>query len=205
VGRCHIETELLHQSGEARRLTLGQLKDEPGQCRGVDDRVLQRAFEAPANQPRVERIVAVLDQNGAVGETKERSTGVAELGRPDQHRPVDVVALLGVRIDRRPAIDERVKEREGARQFESLRAQLQHQERSVACCLDIDGHELRVIEQRLRAQLGCIDRYLLPGDQLCRTTRLQEKWLQACRLSSAHRTKSISSRVTALRRINAAA
>ncbi len=115
MGRCHIETELQHQTSEARRLPLGQLEDEPGQCRGVDDRVLQRAFEPPADQPGVERIVAVLDQNGAMGETKERPARVAELGRSNQHRSVDVVALPGVWIDWRPAIDEGVKEGEWAR------------------------------------------------------------------------------------------
>jgi hypothetical protein len=77
--------------------------------------MLKRAFEPPANQPGVESIVAVLDQDGTMGETKERSPRVPELRRPNQHRPVDMVAFLGVRIDRRATVDEGVKESEGAR------------------------------------------------------------------------------------------
>jgi hypothetical protein len=42
-------------------------------------------------------------------ETKKGSAGVAKLRRPDQHRPVYVVPLLGVGIDGRTAIDEGVE------------------------------------------------------------------------------------------------
>ena len=205
MGRRHIQPELLHEAGEPRRLPLWQLEHKPGKSRRVDDRMLQRALEPPPNQPGVEGIVAVLDQDGAMGEAKECPACVTELRRPDQHRPVDVMALLGVRIDWRPAIDEGVKKGEGTRQLESLSAQLEHEERGVACRLDVDGDELRVVERRLRAELGRIDCYFLPGDKLCRPARLQEEWLQDGRLSSADLTKSISSRVTALSRITAAA
>lgn len=202
--RSHIQSKLLHQAREPRRLPLGQLEHEPGKSRSVDDRMLQRALEPSANEPGVEGIVAVLDQDCAVRETQERPARVAELGSPDQHRPVDVMALLRIRIYWRPAIDEGVKEGQGARQLESLSAQLEHEERGVARRLDVDGDELRVFQQRLRTEFRRVNSYFLPGDKLCRPARLQEQRLQDGRLSSADRTKSISSRVTALRRMTAA-
>jgi hypothetical protein len=72
--------------------------------------VLERAFQAPADEPRVERVVAVLDQHGTVSEPQEGTARVAKLGRADEHRAVDVVAPVGIRIDRRLAVDERVEE-----------------------------------------------------------------------------------------------
>jgi hypothetical protein len=205
VGRRHIQAELLHQPSQTRRLSLGQLKDEPRESRGVDDRVLQRAFEPPTNEPAVEGVVAVLDQNGALGEPKERPTCVAEFRRSNQHRPVDVMTLPGIGIDRRPAIDEGVEEGMRARKLESLGAQLQHEERGVACRFDVDGDELRIVQQRLRAELWRVDGNFLPGDRLRRPARLQVERLQGCRLRSADRTKSTSSRVTARSRMAAAA
>jgi hypothetical protein len=54
--------------------------------------------------------MAVLHQHRALGETKERPAGVTKFWCPDQHRPIDVVALLRVGIDRRAAVDKRVEE-----------------------------------------------------------------------------------------------
>jgi hypothetical protein len=114
VGRRDVEGKRLDQPRKSRRLAFRELQHEPRQGRRVDDRVSQRALQAPAHQPGVEGIVAVLDEHGALGESKERSAGVTKFGRPDQHRPVDVVALLGVWIDRGSAVDERVEKRERA-------------------------------------------------------------------------------------------
>ena len=83
--RHHVESELLYQPGETRRLPFWQFEHEPGQRCGVDDRMLQRAFEPSPHQPRVESVVAVLHENCALGEPKERSAGVAELRSSDQH------------------------------------------------------------------------------------------------------------------------
>jgi hypothetical protein len=74
----------------------------------------QRAFEPPTDQPGVEGIVAVLDQDGALGETEEGPARVTKLRRAYQHRPVDVVSSLGVRVDGRAAIDQRVEKRKWA-------------------------------------------------------------------------------------------
>ena len=109
MGGRHVQAQLLHQSGEPRRLPFGQLEHEPGESGGVDYRMLQRALESPTNEPGIKCIVAVLNQDCPMRETQERPARFAELWRPDQHRPVDVVTLLGVRIDGRPAIDESVK------------------------------------------------------------------------------------------------
>ena len=167
--------------------------------------MLQRALEPPSNEPAIEGVVAVLDQNGALGEPKERPACVAEFRRSNQHRPVDVMPLLGIGIDRCPAIDEGVEEGKRARQLESLRAKLQHEEGGVACRFDVDGDELGIVQQRLRAELWRVDGDLLPGDRLRRPTRLQVEPFQDCRLRSADRTNSTSSRVTARSRIAAAA
>jgi hypothetical protein len=110
VCRGDVEREDLHQPSQARRLAFGQLQHQPCESRCVDDRVLQRALQSPAHQPGVEGIVAVLHEHRALGETKERPAGVTKFWCPDQHRPIDVVALLRVRIDRCAAVDKRVEE-----------------------------------------------------------------------------------------------
>jgi hypothetical protein len=125
VGRQHLQAELLHQASQPGGLALGQFEHQPGQCRGVDDRMLERAFEPPTHQPAVERIVAVLDQDGALGKAQERPARIPEFGGPDQHRTLDVVPLAGVRIDRRATVDERVEESKRARQLEALGAKLE--------------------------------------------------------------------------------
>jgi hypothetical protein len=114
VGGSDIEAKLLHQPRQSRRLAFGQVQHEPCESRRVDDRVLQRALQTPADKPGVECIVAVLDQDSAVGKTKERTACVTKFGRPDQHRPVDVVPFLGVGIDWRTAINEGVEKRKRA-------------------------------------------------------------------------------------------
>jgi hypothetical protein len=58
--------------------------------------------------------VAVLDEDGALGKTKECPAGVSKFRRPYQHGSIDVMALLRIRIDRRAAIDQRVEKRKGA-------------------------------------------------------------------------------------------
>jgi hypothetical protein len=110
VRRRHVETKLLHQPRQPGGLALREVQHEPGQRGGVDDRVLERALEPSPHQPGVERVMAVLDQNGTVGETQKCPARVMELGRADQHRTVDVVAPASVRIDWRTAVDEGVEE-----------------------------------------------------------------------------------------------
>jgi len=128
VRRGDVQVELLDEAGQARRLAFGEVEDQTGQSGGVDDRVGERALEAAADKPGVERVVTVLDEHGSVGEAQERAPGVLKLGGPDQHRPVDVVALACVRVDRGPAVDQGVEEGKRARQLESLGAHLEHQE-----------------------------------------------------------------------------
>ena len=114
MGRRDIESKLFHQPGQPRRLSFGQVHHEPRKSRRVDDWMRQRAFEPPTDQPGVEGIVAVLDQDGALGETEEGPARVTKLRRAYQHRPVYVVSFLGVRVDGRAAIDQRVEERKWA-------------------------------------------------------------------------------------------
>jgi hypothetical protein len=72
----------------------------------------QRAFQAATDQPAVEGVMAVLDENSALCESKEGPPRVAKLGRADQHRSVYVVALLGVGVDRCAAVDKSVEKGE---------------------------------------------------------------------------------------------
>jgi hypothetical protein len=157
----------------------------------------QRTLKPATDQPAIECIVAVLDQDGALRETKEGPACVAKLRRADQHRPIYVVSLLGIGVDRRTAIDERVEKRQRACELESLGAELEYQKRCVAGRLDVDRDELGLVQHRLRSDVGRIDCDLFPGDRLRGTSGLQKDRLHDCRLS-ADRTNSISSRVRAL-------
>jgi hypothetical protein len=85
VRRGHVKLELVHQARESGRLALGKIQQQGGKGRGVHDWMCQRAFEASADEPGVECVVAVLDEDRALGEAKEGATRIAELGRPDQH------------------------------------------------------------------------------------------------------------------------
>ncbi len=106
----HVELQHLDEARQARGLAFWKVEHEPGQCGGVDDRVLERAFQASTDEPGVERVMAVLDQNRPLSETQERTAGVAKLGRANQHRSVDVMPAMGVGVDRRLAVDKRVEE-----------------------------------------------------------------------------------------------
>jgi hypothetical protein len=107
--RRHVKAEHLDELRESGCLALRELEHEPGQGRGVDDRMLERTFQASTDQPGVERVMAVLDEHRALREPKERAAGIAKLRRADEHRAVDVMAAVRVRVDRRLAVDERVE------------------------------------------------------------------------------------------------
>jgi hypothetical protein len=205
VSRRDVETKLIHQAGESRRLALGQGQHESRQGGRVDDRVRERALQAAADEPRVECVVTVLDQDGALRKAQERATRVLELGRADEHRAVDVVASARVRVDRRAAVDKRVEKRKRAVELESLRSDLEDQEGRVARRLDVEGDELRLLQRSVRAHLRGVDRDLLPGHGLGRAAWLQEHRLLHLASASARRAHAISWPVRARsRRTNAA-
>jgi hypothetical protein len=162
--------------------------------------VLEWALEPTADEPRVEGVVAVLDQHSTVREPQKCPPRIAELGRADEHRAVDVMPLLGVRVDRGAAVDERVEKGEGAGQLESLGADLEHQERGIAGGLNVDGDELRIVERRPRAQVGSVDGDLLPGHGLRGASWLEEEGPGAHRASDMARlAHAISSPLTTRR------
>jgi len=198
VSGGHVEAECLDQTGEPRRLSLRELQDEPRERGGVDDRVLERAIEAAPHQPGVERVMAVLDQHGTLGEAEECPARVAELGGADQHRSVDVMAPARVRVDRRAAVDQRVEERQRAVELEPLGPYLEHQERGVAGGLHVQGDELGVLESRARTQVGRVDGDLLPRHRRGGAARLEQD-RPGTHLAKARalRAKAISSAVTA--------
>lgn len=205
VGRRHVQAELLYQSRQPWGLALWKFEHKPGQGRRIDDRMLERTFEPPSHQPRIERVMAVLHENGALCKTKERPAGVAEFRSSDQHRTIDVMALLRVRVDGGAAVDKSVEEGKRSRQLEPLRAQLQDQEGGVPCRLYVDRNELGIVEKRQRTQLRCIDGDLLPGNRLGGPAGLEIDRFHDGRLSNADRMNNISSRVIALRSTTAAA
>jgi hypothetical protein len=185
-------------------LTFGKLEHKPRQRRGVDDRMLERALEASTDEPGVERIMAVLHEDSALGESEECPPRIPELGGADEHRAIDVVTLAGVRVDGRATIHQRVEEGEWPIETESLGSQLEDKEWRIACRLDVDGDELSVLEPRPRRKLGRIDGDLFPRHRLrgaagFEKDRLRIHWGGA----NARRARRISSRVTA--RINKAA
>jgi hypothetical protein len=156
--------------------------------------VLQRAFEAATDEPRVECVMAVLDKHGALCKPQESTPRILELRSTNQHRSIDVMSPLRIGIDGSPAIDQGVEERQRAVEGEPLGAQLENQERSVACRLHIEGYELRIVESCQRTNLGRVDRDLLPGHQLSRAAGLEVKRLSAHRASArARRAHPISS------------
>ncbi|HEY1420387.1 MAG TPA: hypothetical protein VGG90_06735, partial [Candidatus Dormibacteraeota bacterium] len=110
MGRRDVQAQLLHEAGQAWCLALGQVKHHAGKRGGVDDGVREGAFQPAPDQPSVEGVVAVLDQHGPLRKTQETAARVTELRRTDQHRAIDVVPFLGVRVDRRATVDERVEE-----------------------------------------------------------------------------------------------
>jgi hypothetical protein len=161
-----VDPELGHQAGQARGLAFRKVEHEARERGRVDDRVLERALEAPADEPRVEGIVAVLDQDGALREAEKPTAHVLELGGTDEHRAVDVVSPPGVRVDRGAAVDEGVEERQRLVETEPFGADLEDEERRVAGRLDVERDELRVAEACRSADLGRVDRDLVPRDRL---------------------------------------
>ena len=64
-----VELQLVHQPRKPGRLAFGKVEHQPRESRCVDDRVLERAFQSSTDEPRVERVVAVLHEHSAVSET----------------------------------------------------------------------------------------------------------------------------------------
>ncbi len=108
--RSDVEAQHLDQRGKPRRLPFRQLEDKPCERGRVDDRMLEWALQAAADEPGVKRVVAVLDQHGALREAQECPSRVLELGGADQHRAFDVVTPAGIWVDRGAAVDESVEE-----------------------------------------------------------------------------------------------
>ena len=170
-----LDLQRLYQACQAGGLAGGQLEHQAAERRRVDDRVLERPGEAPAQDPGVEGVVAVLDQDRSPGEVEEGPPRVAELGRIDEHFALDQVPPLGVGVDRRPGVDEGVEETQRPAQPEPLGTDLEDEEGAVTGGLDVHRHELGLLERRLGADRGEIVPILdrLPGDQLASPARLE--------------------------------
>ena len=199
VRRGHVQVQLADQAGQAGRLAFRQVEDEPSQRGRIDDRMLERALETAPDEPRVERVVAVLNQHRALSEAQEPAPGVLELRRADEHRPIDVVALSRVRIDRRSAVHQRVEERQRAVEAESLGADLEDEKRRVARSFHVECDELGVVQGSLRTDLGSIDCDLVPRDRLGRPAGFEVQRLRRHQRASAsaRRAQAISSPLSA--------
>ena len=190
--RHDVEAELGHQPLQAGDLPLRELHHQPRQRSGVDDRMLERALQAATDEPRVERVVAVLDEHSTLSEPQERSPCVLENRRADEHRAIDVMAPLRIRVDGRAAVDERVEEGERLVEGEALGAELEDKKRRVAGGLHVQGDELRLLQRCERANLRCVDRDLLPGHRCGCTPRLEIE------LRGAHRARRRARRANAI-------
>jgi hypothetical protein len=167
--------------------------------------VLERTLEAPTDKPRIECVMAVLDEHGTLRKAQERTARILEFRGADEHRAIDVMSLFCVGIDGRPAVDQGVEERQRPVERESLRAQLEHQERSISRRLDIERDELRLVQPGERSHLGRVDGDLLPRHQLGCASRLEIEPLRAHRASArARRAHPISSALSARRSKTAA-
>ena len=175
--RRDVQTEVGDEPAQPRDLAFGNFHNQSGKRGGVDDRMLERAFKATTDQPRVEGVVTVLYEHSAVRESQECAPRVLEDRGADEHRAVDLMTLPRVRIDGGAAIDERVEERQSAFEGEALSTQLENEKGRVARGLDVEGDELSFVERRLRADLGRVDRDLLPRHQRSGASWLEEKRL----------------------------
>jgi hypothetical protein len=135
--------------------------------------MFERDLEATPYQPGVEGVVAVFDEHRAARKAKERPAHISELRRADQHGAIDLVAPPRIRVDGSPAVDQRVEERQRAVEPESLSPHLENEEWRVAGGLDVEGHELRIVECRVRPELGHVDRDLRPRHRLDGSARLE--------------------------------
>ena len=163
--------------------------------------MLERAFQAAPDEPGVERVMAVLDEHGALRKAEESPARVLEFRRANEHRAIDVVAPPRVRVDRCAAVDESVEKRERPAELEALGADLEDQERRVARGLDIEGDKLGVVQPRVQPQLRRVDRDLLPPHRLRGAPGLEVK-RTGNHLANANAllAKAISSDVIARRR-----
>ena len=192
-----VEGQVCHEPRQSGRLAFGELQNEPRQGGGVDDRMLEWALQAATDEPGVERVVAVLNQDRALSKAKEGSARVAKLRCADEHGTVDVMAPVGIWVDGRLAVHQRVEERKRPIEPEALRADLQHEEGRVSGRLHVEGDELRLAKPCLGADFGSVDRDLFPGDRFHGPARLEKNRSGAHRASArARRAQSISSRVT---------
>ena len=173
----HVEVQHLDQASEARRLAFRKLEHEPREGRGVDDRVRERALEASTHEPRVECIVAVLDEDRPMRKAQEGAAGVAKFRRADEHGPVDVMAPVRVWVDWSLAVHQRVEEGERAVEPEAFGADLQDEERRVAGGLDVESDELRIFQPGFGPDFGRVDGDLLPGHGFHRSAGLEKNRL----------------------------
>jgi hypothetical protein len=168
--------------------------------------VLERTFQASTHEPRVERVVAVLDQHRPLGKAQEGTARVTKLRGADEHRPVDVMAPVRVRVDRSLAVHQRVEEGQGPVEPEAFGPDLQDQERRVAGGLDIQRDELGLVQPGFGLDVRRVDRYLLPGHRLYCSARLEIDGFRTHRASArARRAQAISSLVNARSRSTAPA
>ena len=175
MDRLQLDLQRLHQARQAGRLAGRELEYQPAEGGGVHHRVLEGSRQPAAEDPGVERVVAVLDQHRSSGEMEEAAPGVAELRRVDQHLALDQVPSLGVGVDRRPGMDEGVEKAQRPAQPEALGPDLEDQEGPVAGRLDVDGDELRLLQRGVGPDRGefVLANLQLPEHQLAGASRLQ--------------------------------
>lgn len=110
------------------------------------------------------------------------------------------MTLARIRIDRGAAVDERVEKGQSLAESEAFGSDFQDEERGVARGLHVERHELGIFEPGLVADLGRVNRDLLPGHGLGRAAGFEKQppggriHLASARARRAH---AISSPLTA--------
>jgi hypothetical protein len=116
--------------------------------------MLEWPRQAPPDDPGVEGVVRVLDENRPAREVEEGAAGVGKLRRIGDHVPIDLVTPPGIGIDRRTGVNQRVEERERSAQVEALGADLEDEEGPVAGRLDVESDVLDRLERAVRRNGG---------------------------------------------------
>jgi hypothetical protein len=142
MSRGDVQLESLDQPSQRRRLPGRQPQHQAAECCRVEDRMLEWARQAAADDPGVEGVVRVLDESGSAREVEEGAARIRKLRGVGNHLAIDLMAAARVGIDRRARMDERVEERERTPEVEAFSADLEDEKWAVAGRLDVERHIL---------------------------------------------------------------
>jgi hypothetical protein len=154
VGRSDVKLEGFDEAGERRGLPGRQPQHEAAECGRVEDRVFEGPRQPASDDPRIEGVVGVLDENGSAREVEEGAAGVRKLRGVGDHLAIDLMAPARVGIDGGARVDQRVEEREGAAEVEALGADFEDEEGPVARRFDVERDVFGGLQRAVRRDRG---------------------------------------------------